>query len=336
MEYLTHPEQLAAIDSPLYLAIGTFDGIHLGHKRVIQNAVHQATLRAGGRSGVITFHPHPLEILAPQHAPVALAAPSQRLPLFAAQGVDFVLDFAFSREFAMQTPAEFVDNLLRQCPRLEGITVGSDWKFGRDRAGTVALLREIGQCQGFRVDSISTVMVQGCAVKSTRIRNIVREGDLAKAHFLLGRPYPVQGRVVRGRQLGKKLGFPTANLAVENQLLPPPGVMLVEVRIEGDPAWKTLPGVANLGHRPTIEPKVADQHPPLLEVHILDWSGDLYGRKLEVALIHRLRAEQKFSGIDELVSQVHRDRESARHLYTRLLAEGFTALAQEPSQAVLT
>jgi riboflavin kinase/FMN adenylyltransferase len=329
MEYFTKPEQLASIHAPLFLAIGTFDGVHLGHRRVIQNAVHQANLYPGGRSGIITFHPHPLDILAPDHAPVAISTHEQRLQLFQAEGVDFVLDFAFSLEFAHQTPAEFVDSLLRHCPLLCGITVGSDWKFGRDRAGNVALLREIGRCQGFTVDSISTVTVQGCAVKSTRIRNTIRDGNLAKAHILLGRPYSVAGKVVHGRKLGRKLDMPTANIALQSRLLPPPGVLLVETHIQGIPSWKRLPGIANLGRRPTVNE--GQDSELLLEVHLLNWDGDLYDQNLQVSLIHRLREEKKFNGLDELKEQIRRDRNQAMILHEQLRRCGYLSVV-DPEQ----
>ncbi len=294
--------ELGEVKKPLHLALGVFDGAHLGHQAVIGAAVEGARA-SGGVAGVMTFEPHPIRVLAPEKAPRRiLASIEHKERLLEELGVEVLLVLEFTAKFAQRAADEFAGELLA-APTLRQIAAGDDWQFGRDRAGTVGLLRRLGAERGVEVSAIAPVMLQGERVSSTRVRQALRDGNLAAAAAMLGRPYTVMGEVVRGEQLGSKLGIPTANIEVGSEQLPPDGVYAVRTRAAG----AERPGVANLGVRPTV-----DGERRLLEVHLFDFEGDLYGQHVEVQFGRRLRGERKFEGLEGLKEQILKDVETGR------------------------
>ena len=295
---------LAQIPGPLYLAIGVFDGVHLGHQAVIRRAL-DAARRDGGTAVVVTFDPHPVRVLRPEHAPRLLTSTSHKLRLIRDLGVTHQLVIHFDRAFAATEPEDFIRALAAASQPLREICVGFEWSFGKGRAGNLALLDRLGHELGFDEVGVPAVTIDGEVVSSTATRAAVEAGDLAKAARLLGRAYSILGTVKPGAQLGRKLGFPTANFAAHNEQFPPNGVYAVNVEIQGRP----IRGVANIGVRPTLEQAEGER---LLEVHLLDFQGDLYGLDLEVVFRRFLRSEQKFPSLEALRAQIGCDAEAAR------------------------
>lgn len=311
MTLLSSIEELSALPGPVALAIGVFDGVHLGHQEVIRGALGFSE-KHGGTAVVVTFDPHPLQVVRPGAAPRMLCSTRHKLRLLERMAAECALVIPFDEALSRMPAEEFVQSLVRACRPLGLVSVGYGWSFGRDRAGNIHRLMDLGEALGFAVYGVPEVRVDGETVSSTRIREAVRAGDFAGAGRLLGREYAILGKVVRGRELGRRLGFPTANLAVESEELPPNGVYAVRVAgVPGssDPAGPGRPGVANLGWRPTVEAAATG---PVLEVHLLDPPGDLYDRDLEVVFVRRLREERKFPGIEELKAQIARDIVEAR------------------------
>lgn len=314
MTTLTAISQLSALPGPVALAIGVFDGVHLGHQEVIRDALDFSENHRG-TAVVMTFDPHPIKVLRPEAAPRLLCSNRHKLRILDKLGVSHTLVVTFDEAMA-QTPAEqFVDALVAACRPLGFISVGYTWAFGKGRSGNIHRLMELGEAHGFGVYGVPAVQVDGETVSSTLIREAVRAGDFARAKKFLGRDYTVLGKVVKGKQLGRQLGFHTANVAVENEELPPSGVYAVRVQ-SSEPSGKASQfdvqgwkGVANLGFRPTVDPEATER---ALEVHLLDYEGDLYGAEMEVAFIKQLREEKKFAGLDELKQQIARDVAEAR------------------------
>jgi riboflavin kinase/FMN adenylyltransferase len=291
------------------VAIGNFDGVHLGHQRLLQTAI-AAARPLGGDSVVFTFDPHPAAVLAPHKAPALITSRARKLELLAQAGMSACVLEPFTRELAAMSPEDFLRSILVEILGARHIVVGYDFTYGRERAGTTATLRAFGQARGIGVDVIEPVEVGGVAVSSTRVRELVRDGDMAGARALLGRDYDLDGTVIRGDGRGARIGVPTANLALDTTLLPRGGVYAVRVRVLDDDAARALPAVANLGTNPTF----VDRTELSLEVHILDFAADLYGKRLRVELVERLRGEQRFSGLDALLAQIRADIEQARAL----------------------
>jgi len=297
-------EDLSLFPSPHHLAIGVFDGLHLGHQTVWAQAAESAK-QTGGTAILVTFDPHPRSVLAPGNSPPILTHTTHKLRIASRLGIEAVLVVPFDLEFAGRDGDSFVGDLCHHSPRLAEICVGKDWQFGRNRTGNFARLQELGSEFGFVATGVEPVMIDGAAVSSTRVREQIRSGDLSGAKRLLGRDYSVLGTVVLGNQLGRTIGFPTANVAVENEQLPPEGVYAVTVVKDG----AMIPGVANLGRRPTL----GGSDECRLEVHLLDFSGDeFYGSVLEVWFVRMLRPERKFSGLEALTTQIHSDVIAAR------------------------
>lgn len=311
MRTLRDIADLKDLRGPLHLAVGVFDGVHLGHRAVIE-AARAARDKAGtGTVVVVTFDPHPASVLSPENAPRLLTATDHKIALLAMRpGVEVVLVVEFTPAFSERPAEEFVEELVRTAPGggIASISVGQGWRFGKGRGGDVALLRELGEQHGFTVNAVETVSAGGLTVSSTRIREAVAAGDFAVARTLLGREYSVFGTVVEGRRLGRTLGFPTANLTVHSEQLPPTGVYAVRATGRGD-SWD---GVGNLGYRPTVE---GGEVKRLLEVHLFGLGHDIYGEELEVEFVEFLRAERKFSGMEELKEQIARDVERAGALF---------------------
>lgn len=292
--------ELAQLESPLHLALGVFDGVHVGHQEVIRHAVVGAQ-EEGGVAGVVTFEPHPIRVLAPERAPRRiLASIDHKADLLADLGVEFLLVQEFTLEFAQSEARAFIESLAGAAPSLRRVAVGEDWVFGKARGGNVHRLREWGEQLGFVVNAAPPVMVQGERVSSTRIRQAIRDGNLAAAKEMLGRDYTVVGSVERGRQLARQLGFPTANVVAHNEQLPPDGVWALEAMIDG----ATYKAIGNLGRRPTVE---TDEARRLLEVHVFDFDGDLYDREVEAKFLKFIRPEQKFDSVEALKAQIQRD-----------------------------
>ncbi len=306
MEVLHSIAELSRLRRPLFLAIGVFDGVHLGHQAVISTSAAHA-LRAGGTPVVVTFDPHPAKVLRPGRAPHLLTATQHKIALIRGLGVAHLLVLHFDRAFAATAPEEFVDQLVRHAKPLREICVGHEWSFGKGRAGNLALLQRIGADSGFQVVGIKPVSVNGEVVSSTAVRAAVEVGDLGKAAAMLGREYTILGTVKAGAQLGRKLGFPTANLSAHSEQFPPNGVYAAEARLDGG----LYHGVVNVGFRPTI----AEGEPErTLEVHLLDFKREIYGAEMEVRFIDYLRAEQKFENLDALRLQIAADVLRARDL----------------------
>lgn len=303
MKRLSSIEQLKDLEAPVHLALGVFDGVHLGHQAVIARAVG-AVRQHGGMAGVLTFDPYPRWVLAPEKAPRRLLASlDHKAEILGQFGVDFMLALPFDRERAKVEAVDFVTSLVEAGATT--ICAGEDWRFGHQRGGDRRLLRELSGELGFRFEAVAPVMMEGDRISSTRIRQAIHDGNLAAAAGMLGRPYSVAGKVIEGRQLGREMCFPTANLERGEEQYPPDGVWAVRATVEG----VTGNGVANLGVRPTV-----DGEARLLEVHLFEPQGDLYGRKMEVEFVERIRGEVRFESIDALKEQIARDREQARGL----------------------
>lgn len=307
MKRLSTIAELEEVQGPLHLAMGVFDGVHLGHQAVIGTAVEGAR-GSGGVAGVLTLEPHPIQILAPGQAPRRiLVSLEHKERLLASLGVTVLLVLRFDETMARQSAEEFGEHLF-SVAALRQMVAGEDWKFGRERRGTIDLLRRLGEPHGVEVTAVPAVMLKGERVSSTRLRRALRDGNLQAASEMLGRSYTVMGTVVRGEQLGRKLGAPTANIMLDDEQLPPDGVYVVTATIgEGK---ETHRGVANLGVRPTVNGERR-----LLEVHLLDFEGDLYEAGVEVCFGLRLRSEKKFKDQEELREQIRRDLKEARELF---------------------
>ena len=285
----------------MHLALGMFDGVHIGHQAVITRAV-AAAARSGGVAGVVTFDPHPERLLAPDKAASAvLTTLAHKGRIVEQLGAGLFVPVHFDAALAQLEAEEFFRQLL--AAPIRTLAVGEDWRFGRGRRGDVEFLRARAVAAGFELATVAPVMVDGERVSSTRIRQAVRDGSLEAAARMLGRPYAVSGKVVEGRKLGRQLGFATANVAIGEELTPPDGVWAVRVAVVGG---EVRPGVANLGVRPTV-----DGSNRVLEVHLFDFSGDLYGREIEVTFVRFLRPEQRFASLDLLRGQIAVDAATA-------------------------
>jgi len=296
--------ELARLPGPLFLAIGVFDGVHLGHQAVISTSAHHAK-DAGGTPVVVTFDPHPAKVLRPNDAPHLLTATQHKIALIRDLGVAHLLVLQFDRQLAATAPEEFVRQLVVNSRPLREICVGHEWSFGKGRAGNLALLKKLGASSNFDVVGVPAIGVNGEVVSSTAIRRAVAEGDLVKATQMLGREYTVLGTVKAGAMLGRKLGFPTANISAHSEQFPPNGVYVTEARLAG----ALYRGVANLGYRPTVS---AGDPERLLELHLFDLNKDIYGEEVEVRFLRYLRPEQKFENVDALAAQITRDVAEAR------------------------
>jgi riboflavin kinase/FMN adenylyltransferase len=306
MEILRSISELSQLPGPLFLAIGVFDGVHRGHQAVISTSARHA-YSAKGTSIVVTFDPHPAKVLRPRDAPHLLTATQHKIALIRALGVSHLLIIEFNREFAATSPEDFVQQLVKHSKPLREICVGHEWSFGKDRRGNLDLIKKLGARFDFNVVGIPPVTIQGAVVSSTAIRQAVEAGSLTNAAEMLGREYTILGAVTRGDQLGKKIGFPTANLSAHSEQFPPNGVYLAEAWFDG----VLYHGVVNLGYRPTV---TGGKSQRLLEIHLLDFERDIYGKDLEVRFVHYLRPERKFDSVEALARQIDVDIRQAREL----------------------
>lgn len=299
-------ERVALPAQPVHLAIGIFDGVHLGHQSVIETAVHSAR-RSGGLAGVLTFWPHPSAVLRPESPTRLLLPPELKRRVLRGLGIDFLVEQPFTAEFAQTTAGEFVAWLKRCLPTLEAVYVGENWRFGRGRAGDVSVLIAEARAAGFAVYSLPRLNLNGAPINSSRVRELVAAGEIEAANALMGYSYFSESVVEPGRKLGRTIGFPTLNLRWEPELPPRYGVYAVTVV---EPSGRRLPGIANYGLRPTVE----QTQRPLLEVHVLAETSLAYGDKVTVQWLRFLRPEKKFDSLEALRAQIEKDRETAREM----------------------
>jgi riboflavin kinase/FMN adenylyltransferase len=307
MLILRHVPKRAA--GAIALTIGNFDGVHLGHRAMLER-LRESARRLDVPACVMTFEPHPREFFAPDQAPTRLTSLREKLEALDGLGVDRTLVCRFDYDFARVAADAFVERYLVRGLAARWVLVGDDFRFGARRQGDAELLTAMGRAHGFEVERMGSVMVDGVRVSSTAVRERLAAGDLSGASRLLGRHYSISGRVVRGDGIGRTLGFPTANVRLRHDRPPLAGIFVVELLGLGEAA---LPGVASLGVRPTV----SDSGRAVLEVHLLDFAGDLYGRHVSVRFLHKLRDEEKYPGLPALTAAIARDVDNARAYFVR-------------------
>jgi len=294
------------LGTPHAVTIGNFDGLHLGHQAMLARLQDVARAR-GLPSCVLSFEPHPREFFAPEQAPARLSSLREKAECLQRMGIDRLHVFRFDRAFASLSAVAFIEQVLGTTLQAHYVLVGDDFRYGARRTGDFALLKQAGERLGFDAEFLPTVEVAGERSSSTAVRQALAAGELEHAARLLGRPYSISGRVVHGDKLGRDIGFPTANIQLKHNRPPLMGIFAVELYgLNGAP----LPGVASLGRRPTV--KGADAV-PVLEVHLFDFKAEIYGRRVRVDFLHKLRDEEKYPDLDTLVAQIRRDVVNAKH-----------------------
>ncbi len=291
------------------LALGNFDGLHRGHTKIVER-IQRGALERGGTSVVLTFDPHPPRVLRPDKAPALLMTKAQKLDALSRAGVQGVAVVRFTAEMSQWEPEAFVCTVLVEWLRVAEVWVGADFLFGRNRSGNFTRLKSLGAQYGFRAEKIDPIRYKDFVVSSTRIRRLVSEGRVDEAGALLGHHYALDGVVVEGAKRGREIGFPTANLATENELIPPLGVYATAVTVDG----VFYPSVTNIGQRPTFGDRLATT----IEAHLIGRSMDLYGKTVRLAFVQRLRDERKFPDREALQDQIAADVRRAARLFDRL------------------
>ncbi len=296
----------ATLGDPLALTIGNFDGVHVGHQAMLAR-VRNMSQKLALTAGVLTFEPHPREFFSPEAAPARLTTLREKLESFAHYGVERAHVVRFDREFAAMSPDDFLTRLLVENLNVRWLLVGDDFRYGAQRSGDYAHLAGTAERLGFQLELMESVSVAGERVSSTAVREALARGDFAQVERLLGRAYTIEGRVTHGEKLGRQLGFPTANIPLKRKRAPLAGIYAVKLHgVESSP----LPAVASLGVRPTVMAGAA----PMLEVHVLDFNSDIYGRRVRVEFLYKLRDEKKYPDLETLRRQIQRDVEHARQL----------------------
>ena len=298
MTFIRDLQSLQSFNQRSVVTIGSFDGVHLGHQAIL-NQVKAVAAELGLPSVVMTFEPQPQEFFSGERAPARLMRLREKVDALFGFGVDQVLCLQFNRELRNLTAAEFVRSVLVDGLGTRHLIVGDDFRFGCDRSGDFKMLAEMGETYDFAVQDTETLEVDGQRVCSTLVRQILEQGNFERASQLLGKPFTITGRVVYGQQLGRELGFPTANVQLNRYSAPLSGVYAVLVNIDG----AVYRGAANVGLRPTV----GDLLKPILEVHLLDFEADLYGRRIEVKFVTKIRDEEKFTSLDKLIESIQRD-----------------------------
>lgn len=301
--------EVAKIKKPV-LTVGTFDGVHVGHQKIVAK-INEIAKEIGGESVLLTFHPHPRQVLFPDDDSLKLINTiEEKTSLLDSFGLDHVIYMAFEKSLSRMSPVEYVRDILVNKIGIHTIVIGYDHHFGRNREGDINLLRELGPVYDFNVIEISAQEVDEITVSSTKVRKAIEQGDIASATEFLGHSFTLSGIVVRGRQIGREMGYPTANLKVEdkNKIIPGNGVYAVKGIIEG----LIYDGMLNIGHNPTI----AEGLQQTIEVHFFDLSEDLYDREITLEFISRIRDEQKFDDLVALKGQLDMDKESAKAILT--------------------
>jgi riboflavin kinase/FMN adenylyltransferase len=305
---LFHGTDNAEIARPTVLTLGVFDGLHLGHQLIVRTVVERARA-VGAVPTVVTFDPHPRAVLHPESAPPLLQTFDQKIEALGVLGVEQTIVVRFTPEFARVRAAEFLRDVVQERLQAREVYLGRGFAFGHEREGNIELLREVSQRLGFHADEVPEVCLRGRRISSSRIRAVLAEGRVNLARRMLGRPYSVEGRVVRGAARGAGLGFPTANLHPQNRVIPRGGVYVTATLIEG--SWRR--SVTNVGVRPTFERDAEAS----VETYVLGWQGDLYGDVVRVRFLSRLRAERKFASVEELKRQIDADVSRAEEFFAR-------------------
>jgi riboflavin kinase/FMN adenylyltransferase len=301
-----HGTENANIQKPTVLTLGVFDGLHLGHQRIMRTVVERAA-EIGAVPTAITFDPHPRAVLHPESAPPLLQTLDQRLANFEVLGIEQAIVVNFDMKFASQPADDFLHEIIHDRLHAEEVYLGKGFAFGKNRSGNIELLREMSRELGFVADEVPEVQLRGQRISSSRIRKLLEEGRINLARRMLGRPYGVEGVIVRGNRRGHTIGFPTANLHPHNRVIPKFGVYATATLVEG--IWRK--SITNIGVRPTFGKDLE----PSIESYIFDFDGDLYGDVLRVRFLHRIRDERKFNGIDELKAQIERDTDRALNYF---------------------
>lgn len=294
-----HRTFTAKTASARVLAIGNFDGLHLGHRALLERLT-AAARQHGLPPAVMTFEPHPRELFSPEQAPARLTSLREKLALLDSCGIEEIFLLHFSRKLAGLTAPEFIERVLVQGLAVRHLIIGDDFRFGKGRAGDFAMLQTVGRQQGFGVEAMETIEIGGERVSSSAVRDVLGAGDLEHAARLLGRPYSIAGRVVHGDKIGRTLGFPTANIQLKRKRVALTGVFAVTV---SGLDKRLLPGAASLGVRPTLGSGLR----PVLEVHLFDFDREIYGQHVTVHFLHKLRDEAKYASMEALTAQIARD-----------------------------
>jgi riboflavin kinase/FMN adenylyltransferase len=310
MQHISHGVPLSS--RPTAVTIGNFDGVHFGHQSMLERLTQTAQER-GLESWALTFEPHPREFFTPEQAPARLTSLREKEELFSNLGVAHMHVCHFNQELANLSAENFVQRFLVDALHAKWVLVGDDFRFGAKRAGDFSLLQKLGAKLGFEAIAMPSVTVDGLRVSSTAVREALAAGDLAMAKRLLGRPYSISGRVVHGDKLGKKIGYPTANVQIKHNKPPLSGIFAVE--LSGLPGG-SLPGVASLGVRPTVK----QDGVPTLEVHVFDFDSQIYGSHVRVDFLHKLRDEEKFPNLDALIAAIAKDVADAKEYFLTALA----------------
>lgn len=302
MKVFRHIDELPAFQNAV-LTIGTFDGVHIGHKKIISR-IREIAQEENGESILLTFDPHPRIVLSNDDSVRLLTTLTEKTELLGANGIDNLVVAKFSRSFSEMTPEEYITDFLYKRFQPNVVVIGYDHKFGKNRAGDINFIKEKGDELGFRVEEIPKQQVDEIAVSSTKIRNALQEGDITQANSLLGHSYTIQGTVVRGDGIGRQLGYPTANLQVEDsyKLIPNDGVYAVKVHHKET----TYNGMLSIGIRPTFNGKMRT-----IEVNIFDFDKDIYGQNITLSFVERIRPEVEFANADELIKKMDEDKQSA-------------------------
>ncbi|MEO6051517.1 MAG: bifunctional riboflavin kinase/FAD synthetase [Pyrinomonadaceae bacterium] len=301
-----HGTENANISRPTVLTLGVFDGLHLGHQAIMKTVVERAMI-ANAVATAITFDPHPRAVLHPETAPPLLQTLDQRLANLNVLGIEQAIVIPFTREFAGQPAEDFLTNIIHDRLHAKEVYLGKGFAFGKDRGGNIELLRGLGEKLGFVADEVDEVQIRGQRISSSAIRELLAAGSVNLARRMLGRPYGVEGVIIRGNRRGHTIGFPTANLKPHNRVIPRFGVYATATLIDG--TWRK--SITNIGVRPTFE----NDAEPSIESFIFDFDGDLYGDVLRVRFLHRIRDEKKFNSIDELKAQIEKDSRRARNYF---------------------
>jgi len=296
-----HGTENANIQKPTVLTLGVFDGLHLGHQRIMQTVVERAGAPGAGGAvaTAITFDPHPRAVLHPESAPPLLQTLDQRLANLEMLGIEQTIVIKFDKDFAAQPAEDFLHEIIHDRLHAKEVYLGKGFAFGKNRGGNIELLRKMSTELGFVADEVPEVQLRGQRISSSKIRELLADGRVNLTRRMLGRPYGVEGVIIRGNRRGHTIGFPTANLKPHNRVIPKFGVYATVTLVEG--SWRK--SITNIGVRPTFE----NDADPSIESYLFDFDGDLYGDVLRVRFLHRIRDERKFNGIDELKAQIERD-----------------------------
>ncbi|NIS75388.1 MAG: bifunctional riboflavin kinase/FAD synthetase [Deltaproteobacteria bacterium] len=303
MRVIREVQNLDSISDDVFVTIGIFDGVHLGHQKILK--VLKQMAGAGGETALVTFHPHPVKFFNPKGRFYEISTVEKKIELVKPFGINFFVIFPFGEDIANMDAEDFVRDILVRRFRLRGVVVGFDFFFGRDRLGDTKMLKRLGEAFGFATEVIEPVSFMGSIVSSTRIRELILSGKVKEATLFLGRPFDVCGKIIHGAGRGRGLGFPTANIDFRSDLIPLPGVYAVMVGIGGS----RYMGLTNVGFNPTFGEKTLR-----VEVYILDFSEDIYGEEISLYFIDRIRDERKFASVEDLVAQMKRDVKRGRKI----------------------